>query len=81
MAKQTTRQVELAVAYYNSEGDRGDWSASHYVDIPADTPEDDISEVAIEKFYDELPANHDVSHVWLYCYDDVDDNIEDIEED
>lgn len=71
MPEEKTRSIEMAVARPSTEGDRGDWDTM-YVDIPIDTPEDKIEEVALAVTQEEL-SNQDISQIWLF-------NIPEIEE-
>ena len=56
-------QVELGVAF---GGDNGSWTTD-FVDIPRNTPEKDIEEVAIDQYRTEHPGE-EIAHLWLYHY-------------
>jgi hypothetical protein len=51
-----TRAIEVARAWCGSEGDSGEWDTAYY-DIPIDTPEDKIEEVALAECRREIAAS------------------------
>lgn len=63
-------QVELGIAFGD---DNGSWTTD-FVDIPRNTPEHAIEEVAIGQYRTENPGEY--AHLWLYhySYDIVEDD-------
>ena len=69
----TTRAIEVARAWNGVEGDSGEWNTSHY-DIPSDTPEDKIEEVALAACREEHKgANGAMQYCWVYSIPSLDD--------
>ncbi len=54
-----TRQVEMAVCF-----DNGTWQACQFVDIPADTPDEKVEDVARQALLANIEG--DVAGCWLY---------------
>lgn len=59
-----TRQIEMFVATSNGDA-AGSWTTD-YVDIPLETPEDEIAEVAEEAMREHLGERTDVAFVGVY---------------
>lgn len=83
MSKTTTRAIEVARAWCGSEGDSGEWDTAYY-DIPIDTPEDKIEEVALAECRREIAAYSagiydapELDHCWIYSIPDIDDEVND----
>jgi hypothetical protein len=70
-----TRSIELAVAYGSSPGRWGTW----FVDIPADTPEDDLYAAAHSKFMREYQGDAPVAFTALYHVPEITDDDDDVE--
>ena len=69
-----TRPIEMYYGYAEGNGDYGSWGTD-YVDIPIDTPEDKIAEVAKEIAKNEYEGD-DLAFVGVYHImplEDVDD--------
>ena len=64
-----TRPIEMYVGIY--QGDYQTWDTA-FVDIPADTPDDKVEEVAKETLLKELEKQKDlhVAFVGVYCTND-----------
>ena len=74
MAKVKTRQIEMYVGIAEGGGDCGSWSTD-YVDIPADTAEDKIAEVAEKILRKEMEKDgtENVAFVGVYHVPDADE--------
>ena len=68
--------VELGVAVPLGGGDHGTWNTA-FVEIPGDTPEDQIEAVAMETYERQLQCHpSEIAHMWLYhwSYPDEDED-------
>lgn len=71
------RSVEMYVGEASSSGESGTWYTT-YVDIPADTPEAKIREIAMERLYRELlDKNESFSFYGVYSIPPIEDNEQD----
>ena len=78
-----TRAIEVARAWRGSGGDSGKWDTQYY-DIPIDTPEDQIEQVALDEcrraareYHHESPRSPEINHCWIYCIPDLNDPVND----
>ena len=72
-----TRSVEMYVGIY--QGNARTWF-THFVDVPRDTPEDKLSEVAQAAMFKELEKNPNLMVAFVGIYNDSDDTIEEAEQ-
>lgn len=73
------RPVEVARAWAGSDGDSGEWD-TYFYDIPIDTPEDKIEEVALGVARTTIAESQNtlyaLQHLWIYSIPDIDDDLE-----
>lgn len=64
-----TRPIEMGICMIGAGGDSGTWETT-YIEIPVDTPDDALDQVATDVLIAECEAQgscDNVAHVWVYC--------------